>query len=119
MSLDWSITKVKDWKAISLAEENGIEGRKTEKLVWACMAVDLPGITAKNVDEFFFRVELLEKLRGAFLAYNIRDESAPGGWRTEERPMTRADIERRIGLTTNVASKPRGAWLKKVTAKAA
>ena len=101
MSLNWSITDIKNWEAVSMKEENGIEGNKTEALIWACMAVDLGSITKKDVDEFFFRVETWEKLRGSFLC---------------DYTMTREDIERRIGLSTNVSNVTRTKWLKKATA---
>lgn len=119
MSLDWSITKVKDWEKVAMREENGLEGTKTEALVWACMSIGLSGITKKNVDEFFDRVEMLEKLRGAFINRYVEDASMAGGLREEPYHFTREDIERRVGLSTNVSNETRAKWVKRVTKRAA
>lgn len=115
MSLDWSITKVKDWQAVSMAEENGIEGTKTNALVWATMTVGLPSITAKNVDEWMRRLALVEKLRGAFINRYIKDDSMPGGLREESYHFTREDIVRRIGLSTNASKLTLAAFTKRIT----
>lgn len=107
MSLDWSITDVKDWEAISMREENGLEATKTNALIWATMSVDLPGITAKNVDEFFWRLKVAEKYTGAFLYKMVEGQQ-------EDYFFTKEDIERRIGLSTNVATVPRTSWVARV-----
>lgn len=115
MSLDWSITDIKDWEQVSMDhEKNGVEAHKTHALVMATMSVDLPGITKKNVDEFYWRIKTTEKLTGALLRRHVPDESLPSGWRIEELHFTREDIERRIGLSTNVSTKPRVAWVARV-----
>lgn len=113
MSLDWSITDVKDWEQVAMREENGIEGTKTNALVWAALSVDLSSITAKNVDEWMFRLSTSEKYRGAFIRRTIRNED--GTYKaTEDYLFTREDLVRRIGLSTNVSTKTRTAWLERM-----
>lgn len=115
MSLNWSITKVKNWEEVSLAEKNGVEGYKTEALVFATMTVGLRDITAKNVDEWTYRLGLVERLRGSFLSQYVPDESMPGGMREVPYSFTREDVERRVGLATNADVLPRPRFVKKVT----
>lgn len=112
MSLNWSITDIKDWQQVSMADENGLEGTKTNALVWACMTVDLPGITAKNVDEWVFRLSIVEKYRGAFIWRTVNGQQ-------EDYLFTREDVVRRIGLSTNVSTKTRTAWLTRMAEAAA
>jgi len=112
MSLDWNITDVKDWESISMKKENGLEATKTHALIWATLSVDLPGITEKNVEEFFWRIKTAEKLSGAFVRKSENDGIV-------DVLFTREDIERRIGLSTNVATKPRIAWVARVVKAAA
>lgn len=113
MSLNWSIEDIKDWEQISMdAEKNGLEATKTNALIWATMSVDLPGITAKNVDEFYWRIKVLEQKSGPFIwRYGGEGEAATT---REAYEFTREDIERRIGLSTNVSTKPRIAWVSRI-----
>ena len=101
MSLNWSITDVKDWQAINT---EGREGTITNTLIWATLSVGLPGITAKNVEEFVWRISVIEGRDGAFrriLVYGM-----PVGVL-----LSREDITRRIGLRTNVSTESRTVWL--------
>lgn len=107
MSLNWSITDVKDWEQVSMREENGLEGTKTNALVWAALSLDLSSITAKNVDEWLFRLSIVEKYRGALIWRTVEGKQ-------EDYLFTREDIIRRIGLSTNVSTKTRTAWLNKM-----
>lgn len=112
MSLDWSITNVKDWESISMKKENGIEATKTHALIWATLSVDLPGITEKNADEFFWRIKVLEQKQGPFIwRYSGEDDAATERTAYE---FTREDIQRRVGLSTNVSTKPRIAWVARI-----
>jgi len=101
MSLNWSITDVKDWQSINT---EGREATVTNTLIWATLTVGLPGITSKNVDEFCWRIGIIEQHDGAFLQRH-------NGERYEEVPLTREDITRRIGLSTNVSTESRTVWL--------
>jgi len=94
MALNWGIEKVKDWEQVAMRPVNGAEGRKTDALIWACIAVDLPGITEKNAEEFYRRLAYIEKRDG----------------RIADVPLTLEDVTRRIGLWTNVSAMSARAW---------
>ena len=80
----------------------------TDRLIWLTMAVDLGVITEANLDEWCFRVALIEKLDGpTFTFMDGRKVS-----------MTRKDIENHIGLRTNVSDKKRAAWVARIVAGA-
>lgn len=104
MSLDWSISDVKDWESISMKEENGREGTITQALIWGTLSIGLPGITEKNATEFFWRVRVLEREDGAFVRHY-------DGKEMQDVLLTRADIDRRIGLSTNVSTEARRVWV--------
>lgn len=88
MPLDWNIEKVKDHKEFN---------PKTERLLFLTMEVDLGEISAKNIDEWLVRLGIMKRV----------------GWapRTE---ITREDLERHIGLKTNVHSTSRAQFKTKV-----
>lgn len=64
----------------------------TETLIWTSIPVGIPKITEENVDEFFRRVQEIEK-DGALMY-------SPDG----PSYFTKEDIERHIGLRTNVTT---------------
>lgn len=92
MSLDWSIAKVKDREQLT---KEPADIRTTESLVWLCRALDMNGITEKNLEEFVRRLRIWEHVHG-------------GG------PIPREAVERRIGLSTNVSQLPFRQWEKKM-----
>lgn len=97
MSLNWSIEKCRDWESISPGTKNGHEGTVTHSLIWAAISVKLGSIKAENVDEWVKRLAALEELSGTFMYKKVGTEYEPYS-------LTREDIERRIGMTTNVRS---------------
>lgn len=101
MSLNYDLTKIKDFKALYICEENEQEecqlNPTTERLIFLSMEVDLGEISEKNVDEWLVRLEMMRMV----------------GW-APRTPITRADIERHIGLRTNVASKTRAGYKTKL-----
>lgn len=104
MSLNWEITNCKDWEKISMKEENGRDASITNALIWATMSIGLPGITEKNVSEFYWRAKVLEREDGAFVRHFDGKEA-------HDVLLTRADIDRRIGLATNVSTEARRVWV--------
>lgn len=102
MSLNWNVTKC-DQTACWKKDSDGDEFMSTmcEGLIWTTMAVDMGEITAAKVDEFVWRMNFLIKHGGAVLQ---RD----GTCYTEE------DLKPFIGLSTNVVTKTRKQWLKRV-----
>jgi hypothetical protein len=63
------------------------------------MAVDLGGISEKDLGEWEFRLAFLDEI----------------GVPASTRPFTRSELEAHVGLTTNVIDLSRAKWLRKVT----
>jgi hypothetical protein len=102
MSLNWNISKIADHKSVCLRENENGDGsclkELTNNLIWMTIAVDLGEITAKNVDEWKFRLNCIA------LVYDEK-------WQTE---ITREDIAQHIGLSTNVSSTTRKQFIAKM-----
>lgn len=81
----------------------------TNALIWGTMFVDMGQITEENVDEFYARTVLQEKLSGAYLT-ETDDEG-----NHKPRYITYEDVRNHIGLRTNVSFVKRAQWLKRVT----
>ena len=108
MALHWSIARVKDWQ--QLAEDD--EQRKiTEAVVWAALVYDLSSITEKNIDEWLFRQEFARRVDDFYPIIRPRSQDHKCD------VFTRAELERRIGLSTNVTNTSRPAFQKKLIDK--
>lgn len=90
MALHWDISSCKDVDAIKTDEEWPI----TDALIWSTMFLQIGTITDKNIDEFCERMSIWQKCFGALM----------GNSKGEDRWITRKDIEKRIGLRTNVTT---------------
>ena len=102
MALSWDITKVEDYKDKCWVplDDGGFQVHPTtDAIIWACMAVDMQRITVKNAEEFYTRYLMVSRASG-------RDE--------RERWLTLADIEAHIGLWTNVSTRTKGQFHKRV-----
>ena len=103
MSLSWDITKVEDYKSKCWIEVEGEEHKQlnpvTDAIIWACMAVDMQQITAKNAEEFYTRYLMFSRAIG-------RDE--------RERWLTLEDIEAHVGMWTNVTTRTKAQFHKRV-----
>jgi len=64
MSLNWDISKVKDWKTKKKSKRNRAV---LEALIWATMGIGIRKITKKNLIKFYARLVAWEHIRGAFL----------------------------------------------------
>ena len=87
MSLNWNIAKCTEHEELT---KPGEAWDITNALIWGTMATGMRAITPQNYDEFFSRVVAMQQQNGAWLQYN----GTP-------RPVTLADVQRRIGLRTN------------------
>lgn len=90
MSLTWSLEKVVNSHDLYEPTDDNQDLRPkplTERIIFLTMEVDLGEVTEKNVDAWLVRMAMMKRC----------------GWspRTE---ITRADIERHVGLRTNVKS---------------
>jgi len=102
MSLDWDISEVENNDEITV---EGAPWVITETLIWLTMAVDMGEITEENHEEFFTRVSIWETIHGPSMhKWNKETEER------EPMPMTLEDVERRIGLNTNVSNRDREEW---------
>ena len=102
MSLDWDISEVENNDEITV---EGAPWVITETLIWLTMAVDMGEITEENHEEFFTRVSIWETIHGPSMhKWNKETEER------EPMPMTLEDVERRIGLNTNVINRDREEW---------
>ena len=108
MALHWSIERVKDWKEIA----DDPEQRKiTEAIVWAALVYDLSGVTEKNIAEWLFRQEFARHIDDFYPITRPRSQG-------HKRDLfTRAELDRRIGLSTNVTNTTRAAFQKKLVDK--
>ena len=98
MSLNYNFSKVKDHEAL---HEDEWEWHITNALIWATMSVGIREIKEDNIDEFYARLHMEEKLFGAHLIKDRKDYF-----------ITRTDIERRVGLTTNASTFTRPQFIK-------
>jgi hypothetical protein len=97
MALNWNIEKCKDYKSLTTDKEYPI----TDSLIWGTLMVGIGDITEKNFKEFYARFNLMQRLTGAFLTRNGKPYY-----------ITLEDIQRRIGLSTNVSDVTRNAFIK-------
>jgi hypothetical protein len=130
MSLNWNISKVKDYTN-TCYERLPLEGNEarlneggfmgpywyeskddpntlerlsvtTHTLIFATMAVGLGSITEKNAEEFYRRLAWVER-GGAFR------RSAEG-----DVPFTLDEVRAHIGMTTNVSDETKTKWNKRM-----
>jgi hypothetical protein len=98
MSLDWNATKVANLEELHKSEA---EKTKTAYLAYALMFAEVGTITEANWVEVATRIDIQQKLQGTVLVTN----------EGEPNPFTAKDIERRIGYSTNVSTKPFSQWM--------
>jgi hypothetical protein len=97
MALNWNIEKCKDYKKLTTKSEWTV----TDTLIWSTMFVGIGTITKTNYKEFYARLHLVELMSGTFTTVDGKPHH-----------LTLADVERRIGLTTNASTTPRSVFLK-------
>lgn len=100
MALTWDATKVTDWKKKT--------GAVADTMIWMTMFVGMNEITEKNAEEFYARIQLLEKLFGAYLNQTDTETKV-----TEPKYITFDDVKSFIGLTTNASTLTRNQFNKR------
>lgn len=100
MSLDYTLTDIKDWREVCL--EDGKLTSECQSVVFATMAVDIGQITRENYVEF--------ALRSSVMAGLAEFSASQENYRALAEPKL---IEKYIGLRTNVVNKPRAGWFKR------
>lgn len=116
MSLDFKLSDIADYETVCWIEDDQ-EGKRmnpvTEGLIFATMAIGIGEITKTNVEEFYGRLMVYERLRGAMLRVPNPVEDAEPAF--IDRPFTFDEVVAHIGLRTNVFPKePMGRWTKRV-----
>lgn len=116
MSLNFDLSAVKTrlgdrWEEVTtspdtrhLPEDQQKWHPVTDTLIWMALAVDLGKITEDNIDEWCFRVGLINRITGR--------PNLSGG--LGDYTLTRKDIENHIGMSTNVTTRSRSAWLTRI-----
>lgn len=99
MSLDFGLTKIKNWESLVYNDDEGKPASwrprpVTEQIIFGCMAIGMGTITEKNYSEWYARYSLWSKLN------NIT-------------PLPIGVVKEHIGLTTNVALETRAGWGKR------
>jgi len=107
MALNWDVSQVKDRDDLWTPDPEKPDHFKLksvpETLIWYCLALEMNGITEKNKREFFFRMTFHDRINGPFL--HSKDDKSLIGY---------PEIERHIGLKTNVRELTRNQFLKKM-----
>ncbi len=93
MSLNWNISDC------TFDRDSNKEHAIAERLIWETIAVDLGSITEKNLDEWVFRMAVLQTLRN-----RMNDSFGP---------VTKDFLRPYIGLYTNVADTSRAKFMNK------
>jgi hypothetical protein len=99
MSLNYELTRIKDWKSRCLIDDNRLNP-VTEYLIFATMSTGIGEITEKNYIEFFIR---------------LKADDAISPWPKGEIDITLQNVRDHIGLRTNVfPNESRSKWVKRV-----
>lgn len=122
MPLTWSVENVADYEnvcTITVTEDNPAHGLKagdsiwnpvTTALVWLTLSTGINEITVDNADEFFARVNMLERVNGQQLIRAQREDGTrPDG---AEAFITPEEVRAHIGLYSNASPKTRQQFLK-------
>lgn len=126
MSLNWSVKTVKNaddvcyFTATKSRHFDGVvRGEEylhpiTDALIWATMSVGLNEITEANLDEWEKRLALAYSVSWISKQVVFGGYEDDGNIKWEPRMITRADLERHIGLETNASYESPSAWRKRV-----
>lgn len=130
MPLNWYVGNIKNSEDVCwiTATRNDVNyGRKrgeeylhpiTDALIWATMTIGLNEITEENIDEWEKRLALANQIDWISKPFvwngNEPDADGKNAHCFEARPLTRADVERHIGLSTNASYESPSEWRKRV-----
>lgn len=94
MALTWDITNCVDSAELTTDET----WSATEEMIFATMAVGLPGVSEANADTFYARLRTWQRLIGV----------------PAEEQVTPEKVRRYVGLRTNVSADTDAAWRKRI-----
>jgi hypothetical protein len=104
MALNWQFTDKARFDALTDKEK-----KDNEIFVWGCLIMDLGEITEKNAEEWHWRFAFASKLNGPYY-YKMDAE----GKRDHPYIPTLEEVQKRIGLHTNVSNKTRNQFVTKM-----
>ena len=109
MSLNWEFrdSQVADALAVRDPDQKAI----TDVLIWGTMVVGIGSITAKNVDEWLYRLEVLAVMGDHLGRTNVDPKTGAHLDRSIPWNPSRKDLEARISLVTNTENRTRKQWL--------
>lgn len=95
MSLNWNVSNVRNSETVCfIGKDDERELREvTRSLIFLTMPVGINEITARNADEFIWRLEVIKMLDAAEYGEPSRHSSWPGS----------DDVRAHIGLNTNAS----------------
>jgi len=110
MSLDFDLTKVKDWEKFARypdpeADNEYLLTETTKQIIFAAMYVGVGRITEKNYINFYVRLAAYEAVHGALRSMNGK-----------KIPFTLEEVKMYIGLCTNATYKHSTEFLKELYA---
>ncbi len=121
MALTWNVSNVTDWEEIvaetrptpmgaeyvdGVSVEQMNQDRITTWIIFRSMDIGMNGITLKNVDEFFRRLNVLQtwqpEASPRLFTGSLDDKVTLDNY--SPTPVTLEDVQRRIGLSTNAST---------------
>lgn len=109
MSLNYQLGGIAKWQETCYENHGTPEVRMkkiTEAIIFGTMSVDLGRITVRNAEDFFERLDLIQREHNG-LVYRVGDKGPEPVWITLE------DVRRHVGLRTNVIDLRRAEWDKR------
>lgn len=108
MSLDWTIAELDPAKRAEVfpPDENGLMNDNLHVLIWLTIPTGVCHVTAKNVDEFWLRVNMWQRTIGSGFT-RIVEGADPEPFLVENK-----HVQASIGLRTNAGSLTRAQFLK-------
>lgn len=97
--LTWSIRNIPNFESLLI---NGELSSVTKEIILSAMDIGLGTVTEENIDEWLIRLR-------------ISDTSSPYYLPDMMPPITRNDLTQHIGLTTNVSTTTRSAFMKVIS----
>ena len=91
MALSWNIEKC---EKLDFIKSDRLEKLKTEVIIWSSLIINITQITKKNYKEFYYRLNVYERLTYT----GLRDNEG------NDYYITLEDVKNRIGLYTNVGN---------------
>ena len=110
MSLNWDLTKIKNYEELCWKKDEDDTVRLnvvTDSLIWLTMAIGIGKITEENAPEVYGRIAAYEKLFGSFMIQFDNNGK-------QRVYITPEDVNNHIGLSTNVSKETEASFRKRI-----